>query len=290
MEDFLKLFENRVIHDLLLAVVVLLAAYILSRILRGIINRRMRKTSEDLKFDDPTKFYFLKNAINAILLVVALIIIFYSIPELKAVGLSLFAGASILAAIIGFASQQAFSNIVSGLFIILFKPFRVGDVVKFGTDNFGIVEDITLRHTVVLGLENRRLIVPNSIIGSETILNSSITDEKICNFIMMGISYDSDIDLAIKIMQEEAMKHPNYIDNRTEENREKGLPPVIVRLVSFGDSSVNLRAQVWSKDPILGFEMKCDLHKSIKERFDQEGIEIPYPYRTIVYKNRSSGE
>jgi len=146
------------------------------------------------------------------------------------------------------------------------------------------VEDITLRHTVIRNFENRRLIIPNSVISAEIVVNSSIVEEKICNFIDMGISYDSDIDKAMEIMRSEAMAHSNYIDNRTKEDRKNQIPAVLVKVIGFGDSSVNLRCFVWSHDHSAGWAMKTDLHKSIKERFDAEGIEIPFPYRTIVYK------
>ena len=123
-----------------------------------------------------------------------------TIPKLKSLGVTIFAGAGILAAIIGFASQAAFSNIVSGIFIVIFKPFRVGDIVKISNLYSGIVEDITLRHTVISDFENKRLIIPNSVISAETIHNSNILDNKICNHIWYGISYDSDVDLATSII------------------------------------------------------------------------------------------
>jgi len=276
--------DNAYLDYLIFSLCVLIVAWIVSRILKAILNRSINKYSKDLKLD-PTKFYFLRNAINAILLISAFIIIFLYIPELKNVGISLFAGAGILAAVIGFASQHAFSNIIGGVFLVIFKPIKVGDVVSVGT-HFGIVEDITLRHTVINGLENRRIVVPNSTMSSETILNSSLNDEKVCIFIEIGISYDSSIDKAFEVMTDEARKHPNFIDNRKPEDKSNGAPDVITRVLGFGDSSVNLRAQVWAPDPIAGFNLKCDLLKSIKERFDREGIEIPFPYRTIVYKEK----
>jgi small-conductance mechanosensitive channel len=101
----------------------------------------------------------------------------------------------------------------------------------------------------------------------------------------MGISYDSDVDLAMKIMKEESKNHPNCIDNRNKIEIDNGKDQITTRLINFGDSSVNIRAYVWSTDPITGFEMKTDLFKSIKKRFDAEGIEIPFPHRTLVYKN-----
>ena len=92
------------------------------------------------------------------------------------------------------------------------------------------------------------------------------------------------MDKAIEIFQEEAVNHPNCIDNRTADEKKSGVPQVIVRLISFGDFSINLRAYVWTKSTPEGFVLHTDINKSIKKRFDEEGIEIPFPYRTIIYK------
>lgn len=265
--------------------IIIIVAGVIDKVLRLVLNRYIERSSKTLNVD-PTKYRFLKNAQRAIIMLLALVFIFNSIPGLKNLGLSLFASAGIFAAILGFASQQAFSNIISGIFIVTSKPFRVGDIIKIGDLHSGVVEDITLRHTVIRNFENRRFVIPNSVISSQTIENSSIYDPKICNFIFIGISYDSNIDSAISIIQEEAQKHPDFLDNRSAEDISKKVPPVVVRVIGFGDSSVNLRASVWSKDAPSGFAMKCDLHKSIKERFDREGIEIPFPYRTLIYKSQ----
>jgi len=274
------------INYIIVPLIVIISALIISRVLRYFRRRFIKRMSDSMKLD-PTKYYFIGNAMNFIIFIVAVIIIFYQIPELKQFGVGIFASAGILAAIVGFASQSAFSNIVSGIFIVLFKPFRVGDHIIVNNNNMGEVEDITLRHTVIKNYENRRIVIPNSIISNDTIINSSLEEEKTCMHVFMSISYDSNIDLAMKIMQEEAKKHPFFVDNRDEEAIKKNTPAVIARLISFGDSSVNLRAQVWAETPMDGFAMKCGLHKSIKERFDKEGIEIPFPYRTIVYKNEA---
>ena len=272
---------------IVIPIAILLIAFGLARILRFSLDRSVKAASETLRVD-PTQYNFIKNALSFVIYVSAIIIIFYSIPTLKDYGLTLFASAGVLAAIVGFASQSAFSNIVSGIFIVIFKPFRVGDLVNIGNLHTGEIEDITLRHTVIRNFENRRVVIPNTIISNETIINSHLTEEVTCMFVMMGISYDSDIDLAMEIMQDEAMKHPHFIDQRSEDEKQKGEPAVIVRLLSFSDSAVNLRASVWATNPSEGFVMRCDLYKSIKERFDKEGIEIPFPYRTIVYKEKEA--
>lgn len=284
MENF---WQNKYVTNFLIPAIILIVAFITAKILRILLTKYFNRTSRFLQVDQ-TRFNFVKNAVSFIIFLGAFVMIFYSIPQLKALGVTLFAGAGVLAAFIGFASQQAFSNIVSGIFLVIFKPFRVNDHVRVGDLHSGFIEDITLRHTVIRNLENRRIVIPNSTISSEIIINSTISDEKICAFMEMGISYDSNVDKAIQIIQEEASKHPNYIDVRTEEDKKEGKPEVRVRVIGWGDSSVDLRAYIWSKNSETAFFTKCDLYKSIKERFDNEGIEIPFPYRTLVFKNKPS--
>ncbi len=258
--------------------------FVLSRILRFLVGRFFRGAAKKLKVDH-TRYNFFKNAVDFILLFIAIIVIFRSIPSLRVVGTTLLTGAGVLAAIVGFASQAAFSNIISGFFLVIFKPFSVGDRVKIGQLYAGDVEDINLRHTVIKDFENRRVIIPNSVISNETIINSTITDEKTCMFIEVAISLNSNINQAIQIIQEEAVKHRYYIDNRNEIEMARGEQSVMVRVITFLDSGVQLRAYVWAKDPTDGFDLKCDLNKSIKERFDAAGIVMANLHHLVVMKN-----
>lgn len=263
---------------------VIVVMFIISRILRFLIGRFIKGAAKKLKVD-PTRYNFFKNAMDFILMFIALIIIFRSIPPLRAVGTTLLTGAGVLAAIFGFASQAAFSNIISGFFLVIFKPFSVGDRVKIGQLYTGDVEDINLRHTIIKDFENRRVIIPNSVISNETIINSTFTDEKTCMFIEVAISLQTNIDHAVQIIQREAVKHKYYIDNRNELELARGEHPVMVRVMSFLDSGILLRASVWAKDPTDGFELKCDLNKSIKERFDEGGISLAPLNHLVVLKN-----
>lgn len=266
-----------------LMIAILIVTIFIERIIKYFLKRFIDKSSKKIKVD-PTKYNFFKHSISAIIYILGISIAIYSIPELRAVSVSIFASAGILAVIIGFASQQAFSNIVSGIFIIIFKPFSVGNRIKISNEIGGIVEDITLRHTVIRNWENKRIIMPNSKISDTTIENPDITDPKICKWFEMSISYDSDVKKAKAILREEAMKHKYCIDNRTEEEKKSGEPVVVVRVISYGDFSVNLRAWIWTPDAGQAFILEKNLLESVKERFDKEGIEIPFPYRTIVYK------
>ncbi|MCY1633543.1 mechanosensitive ion channel family protein [Marinifilum sp. D737] len=270
-------------YKVLFVLFAIIIGFVASKIIRFFMHRMVLRSAKKLNAD-PTNYNFLKNAVSFLIFIVVIIIVFYSIPELKSIGVSLLASAGILAAIVGFASQQAFSNIVSGIFVVIFKPFRVGDYIKIGDLHFGTVEDITLRHTVIKNPENRRVIIPNSVISSETILNSSIADPKVCAFVEIGISYFSCIDTAISIIRSEAEKHPNLIDNRSETEVEEGVEKVVIRVIQLADSSVVLRAYVWADNTGKAFVMKCDLLKSIKESFDKNDIEIPFPHQTLYLR------
>lgn len=278
------LYVNKYWEQVIFIVSVIIVTFVVSRILRFLVGRFFRAAARKLKVD-PTRYNFFKNAVDFILFFVALVVIFRSIPTLHTVGTTLLTGAGVLAAIVGFASQAAFSNIISGFFLVIFKPFSVGDRVRIGQLYTGDVEDINLRHTTIKDFENRRVIIPNSVISNETIINSTITDEKTCMFVEVAISLSSNIDQAIKIIQEEAERHRYYIDNRTDTEKARGEHPVMVRVMTFLDSGIHLRASVWAKDPTDGFDLKCDLNKAIKERFDAAGVTMANLHHLLVMKN-----
>lgn len=273
----------------LLIIVTFAIVMILSFISRRALDYFLKKNSEQLNID-PTNFIFLKNSISYILCFIGLFWIFHKIPYFNSLGTALFAGAGVLAAVIGFASQKAFSNIIGGLFILIFKPFRVHDIIEISNNRKGVVEEITLRHTIIKDYESRRIVIPNSIISDETIINSSLTDDSIRKHINIGISYDSDMDTAISIIQEVITDHPACLDNRSELDKENNLPIVEVKVTSYDESSINLRAYAWTLDYHSAFELQCDTLKNIKPLFDQSGIEIPYPHRTITYKKSCAKE
>ena len=250
--------------------------YLANKLMSRVINN-----STTLIKNDPTYYKFLKHVLLAMVYLIGFSIAIYSVPQLRTLASSMLAGAGILAVAIGFASQQALSNIISGVFIVIFKPFKINDRLTIKTFD-GVVEDITLRHTVIRSYENKRIVLPNSLISEEVIINADLGDQRICRWIDFGISYESDLDLAKDIMKEEIIKHPLRIDVRTEEDVANGVPNAIIRVVDVAESSINLRGWAWAADQAQSFELRCDLLESIKKRFDREGIDIPYPHRTVM--------
>lgn len=252
----------------------------------GALRAFKRLIQHRMDNEDLTNIKFVGNALTAIIYTIGFIFAIREFPPLKAFAGSLLAGAGILAAVLGFASQQAFSNIISGIFIIISKPFRVNDRLKIKEVYKGVVEDITLRHTVIRDFENRRIIVPNAVIASEILVNADYHDDPVCKLIEFAIDFNTDIDKVKNLMGAEVAKHPLFLDRRTEAEKEIGKPLVVVRVIRITDWSIVLRADAWAKTPSEAFELYCDLLESIKKRFDTEGVQIPYPHYQISQSNK----
>ena len=246
---------------------------------RRTFNRFMRHRTTAINMD-LTNYKFLGNALSTIIFTVGVMFAIREYPPLRTVAGSILAGAGILAAVIGFASQQAFSNIISGIFIIIFKPFRVNDRLRIKDTFTGIVEDITLRHTVLRDDENRHIIIPNSVINSEILINSDYNDDSICRFIEFGIEHQTDIDFAKNIMAEEIARHPNYINPKTDE-KNNDPSSVEIKVVKMTDNAVILRGTCWAETPDSAFNMYCDLLESIKKRFDKADVKMAFQSKTV---------
>lgn len=278
------------IYEYQLAIKVILIV-LLTVIISKIANRLFKKyikNNGDLTDEDLTNYRFLEHSLSTIIYLIGFSFAIWNVEFLKPVAQSLVAGAGILAIAVGFASQQALGNIISGIFIVVYKPYVINDRITLRGELRGIVEDISLRHTVIRNFENQRIIIPNSVISNEVLTNSNFSDSKICRLIEVGISYSSDIDLAKNIIANEIEKHPLHIDTRTEEDIENGVPLVTVRVLSLLDSSVMIRGWAWSNNSADAFVLQCDVLESIKKRFDKEGIVIPFPQRTISYLKDNS--
>ncbi|PAM95216.1 mechanosensitive ion channel protein MscS [Flavobacterium sp. IR1] len=278
MFDFANDFKIGIIIAIIALTTIFLGA-VTDKVLRYFLYRKQSN-----KEYDATGFKFLKHLIITVIYILGFAFALIQIPEFKIIGHSFLAGAGVISLVAGLASQQALSNIVSGIFLVIFKPFRIND--KITINNFvGIVEDINLRQVVLKDAENNRIIIPNSVISNQIIVNTNMHDTKCCKVIEIGIGYESNIEEALAIMQEEIAKHPLFIDNRTPENKEQNTPLVVARVVALADSSVTLKAWAWAKNSTDGFVLYCDLLQSIKKRFDEANIDIPYPQRVVTLKN-----
>ncbi len=231
-----------------------------------------------------TRLELMRKATSTLIFILAIIAILFMIPGFSNLAYSLVAGAGFAAIILGFAAQKTLGNVLAGISIAVYAPFRVGDKLNI-FDQFGEVEDLTLRHTVIKTWDNKRLVVPNSTIDNKEVINFSLGGEEVLWTQEIRISYDSDIDKAKKLMLEEVKKHKDNLAKKEGKEKEP-----FVRVVSCEDFFIRLRAYYWCEDAWVAWRMSHELIESIKKKFDKEGIEIPYPYRTIVYKKDFEGK
>ena len=147
-----------------------------------------------------------------------------------------------------------------------------------------------MRHSIVETLEKTQVIIPNSIMNKAIIENVSNVKTQKANYLLIEISYESDLQKAIAIIQEEGDKHPLCVDGRNELQKEQNEPIVKVHCINFNESGIQLRATLLSKDNSDGFQLMSDLRLRIKERFDKEGIDIPYPHRVVINETKESKE
>ncbi|MEA1984892.1 MAG: mechanosensitive ion channel family protein [Euryarchaeota archaeon] len=273
------------ITTILFVLVVVVSTVIVARIVDKLLKHQFELVSQRMNVDE-TVYGIVRHIAVALVYLAGVILVIARIPFLQDLSLALFAGAGFAGIVVGMAAQSTLANIISGLSLATFKPFRVGDRVDIRGE-YGTISDITLRHTVVTTWDNRRLIMPNHIMSDEAIINWSIVDPTVWWHVDIGISYDSDIDLARKIMIEEAENHENTMSLEQIKKYDTTLTEkdcTVVNLTELGDFAMNMRLLFWVADRSLAYTMACDIREAVKKRFDAEGIEIPFPYRTIVYK------
>jgi small conductance mechanosensitive channel len=199
------------------------------------------------------------------------------IPGLNTLMNTVLAGAGITAVVIGFAAKSTLANLVAGLSLAIYRPVRIGDKVTIDNE-YGTIEDITLRHTIVRTWENKRLVIPNEKLDNMTVTNHSIVESRILLRAEVGVSYDTDIDLARRLILEEAARCPHKMNDADAPD------PPRVKVIDLSDFSIVLRMYVWTPDMDQAWKAKFWLLEMVKKRFDAEGVEIPFPYRTLVYK------
>ena len=172
---------------------------------------------------------------------------------------------------IGFAMQDVIANFVAGVFIYADRPFRIGDWIEW-EDNSGIVEDISFRVTRVRTFDNELLTVPNSQLTDGVIKNPVAKDTLRLQF-TFGIGYDDDVEKATDIIVDEAERHPDILTD----------PAPSVRLTELADSYVGLRSRIWIDNPSRAdfVKIRSEYVKNVKQRFDEAGIEIPFPQRDL---------
>jgi small conductance mechanosensitive channel len=202
---------------------------------------------------------------------------FSSFPAAGGLIASLFIAAGFSSIVIGLAAQSSLSNLIAGMVVSVAQPFKIGDAVVF-KDEFCFVEDIRLMITVLRTWDNRRLMVPNQLFLNEVVTNYSAEDPTMLAPVLVQIPYESDLDQAMSIMRDLALRHSDCLPIGD-------LPNVVV--MEYNESGIQLRLLSRAKDQPTAFQMERDLLYQIRKEFSANGIEIAYPRRHVLLSKES---
>lgn len=204
-----------------------------------------------------------------------LLIIFISVVHQLGFKLTALLGAAgILGIAIGFASQTSVSNIISGLFLIGEKPFAVGDIVKIGNTT-GVVLSIDLLSLKLRTFDNQFVRLPNELLMKQEVTNITRFPLRRVDF-TISVAYKEDLDRVRDVLLDLARHHPKVLDE----------PEPMVLLTNYNSSGIDFLFAVWCVKEDF-FEIRKTLIPSVKKRFDEEGIEIPFPHVSLYAGSRS---
>ncbi len=217
---------------------------------------------------------FTKSAVNVIISVVLIYSLLQQFEVTRDISKVLLQSGSLMVAIATFAAQQALANVISGISLSVSRPYNVDEKIRVlqGSSVIaeGIVKDITIRHTIIRQFNGECCIVPNSVMDSAVITNTNFI-ENVGNFMEIEISYDSDIDKAMGLMQRICIENEQTLN--TEENK--------VFIKSYTSNGIILKTTVWTKNLDDSFQACSDIRAALVKGFRENGITIPYQTVTV---------
>lgn len=234
-----------------------------------------------LKKQNKIHFNFFSGIITACIIFLSISLIGMQFESTKEIFQSILKSSGLFVAVAGFAAQQTLNNIISGLMLSIAKPFDIGERINLVNSNItGTIETITLRHTVIKGFDNQRIVIPNSVINNEILKNSNYDDSVIGNYLEVTVSYECDLKKAVFTFDSIIREHPLVITNDYYN------PSVIVK--DFTENGIVLKATVWTKNVSDNFQASSDIRIKIIEQFKNQGIEIPYTKIELVTRNMNT--
>ncbi len=247
--------------------------YILPFLLAYIITLLMNKFLSKEMLRSKLHLIFLKGMLMAVVWAAAIFYVLAWIPAFSKTWETAIASSGIAAVVLGLAAQSTLANVFAGISLSASRsrPFDIGDRIEIDSIEPGFVENITLRHTVIKTIQNEIIYVPNSKVGSATIVN--YTQEHSFSYpISVSVAYGTDMEKAMNIMADAIAEHPKHY----------GLRPIVL-CKSCDDSGVTLRALVETQDFRDNPKTCSECLVDIMKRFDAAGIEIPYN-KLVVYQ------
>jgi small-conductance mechanosensitive channel len=246
------------------AVVIGAIAWLAGRTVRLAVHRALEGPSPRA---DPTAVKFLAQLARLAIYVLALLSFFYEVPVLRQLGGVWLTSVGVVSVVVGIAAQSTLGNLISGVALLLYRPFCLGERLQVSAPSgleSGVVESLSLGYTTLKTDDDRRIVIPNSVMASQTSINITVKSQRAQCVVSVTIGYQADIDKARAILTELAQSHP------------KAVEVVSCRVSALSDSGTTLTLTAWCEDAATAGEVKSDLLEGAKKRFDGAGIAIAH--------------
>ena len=259
--------------NLVIALIVVVAAFWLARLSRKWVHRGLDRTDTAVPLKD------LVSSLVRVAIIAAGIMLALSTLTLDRAVAAALASVGVVGLALGFAFQDAAANLMAGVIMAVKRPFSVGEVIE--TSGYtGTVQEIGLRATTLKKFTGEIVMIPNSKVFSEPLINNTAAGDRRID-ISVGVSYDDDLDEADRL----ALEAVNGIADSLDD------PPAAVVFSGFGGSSIDFEVRFWvpyADDPSSYLRGQTAAIKAIKKAFDQGGITIPFPIRTVDFGTEDS--
>jgi small-conductance mechanosensitive channel len=249
--------------------VTLFMIYVITKLVLWFIKKTIFRKRKFSKLDKGS-LYALFQIIRYVIWVIAIGFILETIGVKVTV---LIAGSAALLVGVGLGLQQTFNDVISGIILLSEQSIKIDDVLDIDGDIVKI-QSIGLRTSKALNTDDVSIIIPNSLITTNKVINWSHQTMKTRFRIDVGTAYGSDIDLIIKILEESAFEHPDVSDRESTE----------ARLVNFGNSSLDFQVLFFSKNIFRINKVKSDIRRTISRKFSENNISIPFPQMDLHLK------
>lgn len=259
---------NLTVYHLFLSIIIIISTYVLLRIIRRILRRFEKRERLDVGTGHAI-FQIVKYVLWIIAISLALDTIGIKITFLLAGSAALLVG-------LGLGLQQIFQDFISGLALIVEGSLKAGDIVQTSEGEVGRVKEINMRTSKIETRDNIILIVPNSKLINEIVINWSHLEKKTRFKVDVGVAYGSDVELVKKVLLECTDSNTSISSN----------PVPVVRFINFGDSSLQFQLLFWSTNTFRIEDVKSDLRFMIDKAFKENNIRIPFPQRDVHLFNK----
>ncbi|MBU4031657.1 MAG: mechanosensitive ion channel family protein [Candidatus Thermoplasmatota archaeon] len=258
------------------SLLILLSGWMAYRIFKDILLYWGKKYSEKTKTTVDDVMLPLFEKLGMVVIVIVAVILTLNLFGVDVT--MLVAGMGVMGLVIAFAAQDTLGNFISGMFLLTDRPFKIGDIILMENGDYCKVQQIGMRSTKLYNtFDHDMIILPNSKIANEKVINLTEPDNKMKVRITVGVDYSTDIQKAKQIMLDAARDHKDVI------HEEDKLP--FARLIDFGDSAVMLKLYTWVYNLDDQWRVGGELREEIFKRFKKEGISIPFPQRVVHIRN-----